>query len=227
MIAFLPIILCVSIALNLLIDSSGWWLRTFSDGSNIGHFVARTNLYTYSGRLFSFFYMFLLSLFIEFGATSLEVCELIIISFVVGGIAHKILLNRSAASQYGLHKLANMMRLELNPVPVELVEVSYGHKLLLTTAAATTIFCLGMSAPYILASLFPTFRLTLASVGQILNAAGMMFILFFVDQLMYKSWDNRELGSAIEYYNNGRFIGTMCAAGFVSVLYLALKYKGY
>jgi hypothetical protein len=227
MIEILPYILCASIALNLLIDSSGWWLRAFSDGSNIGHFVARTNLYTYSGRLFSFFYMFLLSIFIEFGATALEVCGLIVVSFVVGGLAHKIFLNRSTPSQYILQKLANIMRLEVTPVPVNFVGVSYGPKLLITTAAATTIFCLGMSAPYILASLFPAFRLTLASVGQILNAAGMMFILFFVDQIMYKSWDNRELGSAIEYYNNGRFIGTMSAAGIISVLYLIVRYKGY
>jgi hypothetical protein len=225
MIQVIPFAVCASIALCLLIDTSGWWLRTFSDGSNIGHFVSRTNLYTYSGRLFSFLYMSLLSLYIEIGANTSDVCVIVLTSFMSGAAAHKLFLNRGRFSQKLIYQIARLMRLDVSGViHVEgQITPSYGEKLRWTTAASTMIFCLGMSAPYILASLFPQFRLTLASVGQILNAVGMMFILFFVDFLMYKSWDNRELSSAISFYNSGRIIGILCAAGVVLIIYLVVR----
>jgi hypothetical protein len=225
MIEIIPFAVCGSIALCLLIDSSGWWLRTFSDGSNIGHYVSRTNLYTYSGRLFSFLYMSLLSLYIEFGASAQDVCLIIIISLLTGAAAHKILLNRSTTSSRVLQMIARVMKLDVSLDQAHDLELAYGPKLKWTAAAATTIFCMGMSAPYILASLFPDFRLTLASVGQILNAAGMMFILFFVDYLMYKSWDNKELNTAINYYNAGRIYGVLFAAMLISVLYFFVILK--
>jgi hypothetical protein len=218
----LSVAVCTSISMCLLIDTSGWWLRTLSDGTNIGHFVSRTNLYTYSGRLFSFLYMSLLSLFIEFGANTQGVCEIVITSFLVGAVAHSCFLNRTALSQKMLHRIARIMKLNIFVTDSERKLLTYGPKLRLTTAVSTMIFCLGMTAPYILASLFPEFRLTLASVGQILNAAGMMFILFFVDFLMYKSWDSNELNDAIQYYNGGRIIGILTAALIVTMLTVGL-----
>jgi hypothetical protein len=217
---FIPVIVTISISLCLLIDTSGWWIRAFSDGTNMGKFVSKTNLYTYSGRLFSFIYMSLLALYIESGATTRLVCAAIVASLLVGAVAHLLLLNRSHLSQKLLRGVGRLLKLEIGPELSAFQPLPYGVKLRWTAAAATTIFCLGMSAPYILASMFPDYRLTLASTGQILNAMGMMFILFFVDYLMYSAWDASELPSAVFYYSSGRLIGILGAALIVFMLYV-------
>jgi hypothetical protein len=109
------------------------------------------------------------------------------------------------------------MRLPVDTKLNEQIAINYGNKLLLSTTVSTTLFCLGMSAPYILASLFRSYRLTLASTGQILNAIGMIFILLFVDLLMFKSWDDKELQHAIKYYSRGRVLGILLAASIVAM----------
>ena len=99
-------IVCFSIMFCLVIDTSGWWIRAFSDGSNMGAFVSKTNIYTYSGRLFSFTYMSFLSFYIESGANTFEVSKIIFVSLVGGAAAHGILLNRYDYSQNFLKFIA-------------------------------------------------------------------------------------------------------------------------
>ena len=216
-------IVCFSIMFCLVIDTSGWWIRAFSDGSNMGTFVSKTNIYTYSGRLFSFTYMSFLSFYIESGANTFEVSKIIFVSLVGGAAAHGILLNRYDYSQNFLKFIAKTIKLDIGRNKLSQQPLDYGWKIKYAAASATAIFCLGMSAPYILASMFPNFRLTLSSVGQILNAVGMLFILLLVDQLLYKSWDRGELAAAVSYYNTGRIMGVIVAAMFVFVI-MCLEY---
>jgi hypothetical protein len=219
----LSIVICLATSICLIIDTSGWWLRSFSNGNNMGVFVSRTNIYTYSARLFSFLYMSLLSFKIELGADLQDISALVTASFILGAVAHKMTLNASHLSSRGLGALARLMKLDSLDRAPRRAQLPYGAKLRATTAAATTVFCLGMSAPYMLAAALPDFRLTLASTGQILNAVGMIFILFFVDQMLYKSWDADELGSAVYYYTDGRILGIIFAAFIATIVFLFTK----
>ena len=102
------------------------------------------------------------------------------------------------------------------PVPVrqEIKKIPDDSKVMIITAASSSIFSLGLAVPYILASTYPDYRLTLASLGQAVNAVGTLLLLFFVDQILFKSIDDGTIRYKVVRYTVGRSLG-FGTAGFV------------
>lgn len=80
-------------------------------------------------------------------------------------------------------------------------------KVLMITAASSSIFSLGLAVPYILASTYPDYRLTLASLGQVVNAVGTLLLLLFVDQILFQSIDDGTIRFKVIRYTIGRSLG--------------------
>lgn len=212
----------LAMAACLLIDTSVWWVRSFAGTGEVGRYVARTNIYSYSGRLFAFTYMTLLSLMVDNKAAPKDLARTIAISYVVGAVLHVLVLNKSSISEKALYALARLLGLSppsRRPVAKPLAK---GSEIRLTTAVASFLLAAAMGAPYLLASFHPELRLTISNIGQIINSMAMIFILFYVDQSMYQAWDREDLPSSIIYYSQGRIIGIGTASLTSALVYVVL-----
>lgn len=54
---------------------------------------------------------------------------------------------------------------------------------------------------------FPNFRLSISFGSQIINFFGMLMILLFIDQILFKAIDTRKFGDVIMAYVGGRLAG--------------------
>lgn len=213
---------CLSIL--FFIDTSCWCLRGLSPRDRIGLYTSKTNIYSYFGRLFTFTYMSIMSIRIDVGLSVESVTLYVCIGFFVGAMVQAATLNSGHLSQKILTTLARLLRVELELQPeAQIRKETIETALFASTFAATTLFCAGLGAPYILASALPEYRLTMSSLGQILNAFGMIFILIYVDQRLYRAWDNGALGAAIYSYRWGRVSGILFSATVMFVLFEILK----
>lgn len=71
---------------------------------------------------------------------------------------------------------------------------------------------MGISIPYIVASIFPEYRMTFNNLGQIINSVGMLLVLVFIDNQMYKDWDRGIIVNSNEHYTGSRTFGLMVSA---------------
>jgi hypothetical protein len=212
------------LAILFFIDTSCWCLRGLSPRNKIGLYTSKTNIYSYFGRLFTFTYMSIMSIRIDVGLSVESVTLYVCIGFFVGAIVQAATLNSGYLSHKILATLARFLRVELEvrseaPSRGGIVQTP----LFVSTFIATTLFCAGLGAPYILAAALPEYRLTMSSLGQVLNAFGMIFILIYVDQRLYRAWDNGTLGAAIYSYRWGRVSGILFSATVMLVLFEILR----
>jgi hypothetical protein len=165
-----------------------------------------------------------MSIRIDIGLSVEGVILYVGIGFFVGAILQAVTLNSEYASQKILTMLARLLRVELEVRPeMQLSTAAPQAALFFSTFTATVLFCAGLGVPYILASALPEYRLTMSSLGQVLNAFGMIFILVYVDQRLYRAWDNGALGAAIYSYRWGRLCGILFSATVMFVLFEIVK----
>lgn len=199
------------------VDSSTWWLRALSDGSRMGQFIGRTNIYNYFGRSFAFVYTGCLSFLVDTGHATQYVALFIGITFLAGAMSQRILLNRGRASQSLLMFIAHTIRLSPQPLAETNEALPQGRALFLITSSSTFLLSLALSLPYIVASIFPEFRLTISSTSQVLNSLGTILVLTFVDQMLFALWDKSGLAASLPYFMRGRITG-MTGAGTLLIL---------
>lgn len=189
----------------------------------MGLYISRTNIYSYTGRFFAFTYMTCLSILVDTGSTPVSICLIIGSSLIVATSLHLFLLNRSQYSRRILSSIARMLSLgAVIPDVSGDIALPYARTISRSTAAASFLLCMALGAPYVLASLVPEYRLTIANVGQILNSIAMIFILFYVDQNLYKSWDEKKLHVAVQSYNTGRIVGISLAGASLILVAIAI-----
>lgn len=212
---------CISMC--ILVDTSTWWIRALSASGNMGRSVSRTNIYSYSGRFFAFTYMTSLSLLVDTGSTTREICMIVGTSLLIAVALHMLLLNRSRFSQSLLLRISRVLSLDGEALEAGAeTAIPYARTISRSTAAASFFLCMALGAPYVLASLVPDFRLTIANIGQILNSIAMIFILFYVDQSLYRAWDENRLEAAVRSYNTGRLAGIGAAGAVMIIASLAI-----
>lgn len=221
----LAVMLAASVA-GGFVDASTWWIRCFSDGTQMGQYVARTNIYNYFGRTFAFVYLACLSLLVDTGQTTQYVALFVGLSFVVGAVSQPMLLNRSRPSQMLLMFIARLIRLEPHPLPEHGGPIPQGNRLFLFTGVAYFLLAMAGSLPYIVASVFPQYRLTISSTTQILNSFGTILVLTFVEQILYGMWDKSNLSSSLPYYMRGKVLGGLVAGLLLIVLFVFVKVHG-
>jgi hypothetical protein len=96
------------------------------------------------------------------------------------------------------------------------------NTLFLNSWVATSILIFGVTSPYILASIMPEFRMTIATLGQVINAVGTVILLFKVEPLLYRRMDKNDLHVHVFSYIRGRCFGLMLAASIFWLLFFTL-----
>ena len=201
------LVAAISIVISLFIETSAWWIKAFCPPNRIGHFVARTNIYLYGSRMFSLLFSSGIAACVEVGESRWMVALLISASFAVALVSQVLLINRSRTALRTIELLARMIMLK------ERVQIDHGHapvpnnRLTLATALGTYIFGLGVGLPLLLASLVPQHRLVISYSGQIINFAGSLTVIIYVDQTLFRSMDSGNIRDDVLAFTRGRKIG--------------------
>ena len=198
--------------LSLLVETTSWSLRAMSSENNHGFFNARANIYLYGGRFFSLLFMMIISLLVDKQINSSHVilfvaisvtCAAIIQFFYWRSILFFNYLNKIIAHLF-LHKVTGLKSIRFHK--------KIDQKLFLNTLFASSILVLGVTSPYILASVYPEVRMTISTLGQVINAIGTLILLFSVDPILFRKMDTNSLHTYIFSYIKGRCFGLIFAS---------------
>jgi hypothetical protein len=203
------IAISVSISASFFIETSSWWIKSLYDNKNIGSVVSRTNIYLYGGRIFALLFTTALSYLVDSGFNIAYISFTISVSFIFSSITHILFLNNSILSKKIIIFLASLSRLDKPSV----LKISKNYKitnqipLFSLTILSAVVFSFGLGIPYLTASMFPEYRMMISNMGQILNVAGTLIILFFVDQKLYLEMDSGNLKGIVHIYSSARSVG--------------------
>jgi hypothetical protein len=202
----------ISLGISLFVETSSWWLKSLCPENQMGRYISRTNIYLYGGRFFSLIFSSGIAVYIESGKTKSAVCFLIAASFLLASAFQAVTLNRGIFTQRIVRFLSHAMFLrDFEPQPTP-QDIKREHRLALTTLFTSYIFGIGTGLPLLAATLFPQHRLSISYLGQIINSAGTLVLMFFVDQVLYRSMDGGTLRNDVVYYTYGRVAGFSLAA---------------
>jgi hypothetical protein len=96
------------------------------------------------------------------------------------------------------------------------------NTLFLNSWVATSILVFGVTSPYIVASIMPEIRMTIATLGQVINAIGTVILLFKVEPLLYRRMDKNDLHIHVFSYIKGRCFGLLLTAGIFWLLFFTV-----
>lgn len=201
----------VFLSVALFIDTSAWWIRSLAQPTDVGLYVSRSNIYLYGGRFFSLAFVVAVSLAIEIGATPKQVAICCFYTFCLASLLQLVCVMKNF-NNGAVMKV--MMRILILPKKLQNDKAGLvkNKKLFITTIFASFVFAIGNGMPLLFASIFIDYRLSMSNLGQIINSLGMVCLLLFVDQDLFKAIDNGTIQSEVIVYTRGRFIGLMLAA---------------
>jgi Alternate to MurJ len=217
-----------SLAIAMLIDSAAWHIRAMSLSQERGLFISKTNIFLYGGRFFSLLYMTGLSFLVDIGKQPSEVVLLCAVGFVVAAVVNHILLGIRSNRKAFMRLSARCLFLPRREAPAGrpaiaiILHDAASRRLFILSTIATFVFSMGISVPYIIAAVFPDFRMTFNNLGQIINSIGMLIILLLVDAKMYKDWDDDKLAETNEAYTLSRSTGLISAGMIFALAFLNL-----
>lgn len=217
----LLIALSMVVAASSIIETSSWDLRSLASRDNKGLFIARTNIYLYGGRFFLLVFSTGLAFLVDTNATAIEISVVIFSSYMSATLAHVLLILRDVRSAF-IKNCARFLRLPHEESPFQPV---FSPKIFWFTSLSACFFCLATAAPYIIATQFPEYRMTLSVVGQLINSFGTLLLLFIVDPLLYRLLDENLLSQAVRSYTFGRLFGIFLAGLFVLSSYLIIQFS--
>ncbi|BCA66198.1 lipid II flippase family protein [Fluviibacter phosphoraccumulans] len=203
---FVALLAGIGLSISLGMETLSWTVRSLADAGQMGHFISRTNVFLYGARIFNLLFVMLISFFIDSGMGAKNILFIIGLSFVMVTIFHGPLtfskkLETDVSKAIGL--LLGVSAAE--GINYNICQPSV--RLAYFTALSTAVFTAGLSVPYVLASWFPEYRMTMSTISQIINSIGTVLLLFLVDPLMYRMMDKGALNSSISSYVKGRFMG--------------------
>jgi hypothetical protein len=211
------------LAVALFIDTTSWWVRSLAGRNELGLFISRSNIYLYGGRFFSLAFVIVISFAIERGLTPKQVALCCFLTFVLSILLHMLCATKGFHNSLIMRILTRALFLpHKSDKNVEHIAYRFDAKLFYSTIFATVIFSVGSGLPLLLASIFIEYRLSMANIGQLINSFGTIAILFFVDQLLFRSLDSGLIRSDIKTYTYGRICGFGTAAACYAVIFLAI-----
>lgn len=207
------------LSLALFIDTTSWWIRSLAGKNDVGLYISRSNIYLYGGRFFSLAFVIIVSFSIEIGFSSKQVALCCFVTFSFCTLTQLICAMRNFESSFIINTLSRILFLSKKNSPINSIgSYVFNPKLFYSTIFATFIFSLGSGAPLLLASIFVDYRLSMANVGQLINSMGMLTLLFFVDQSLFKSLDDGTININVKTYTYGRITGFFIS----TILYLLI-----
>lgn len=197
----------MALSLSFLIETSSWSVRALSDGNKIGEYISRTNIYLYGGRFFSLIFMSSVSLLIDKSVSTKWIVLIAGASFLLAGLLHFAIFGAKKIEYVLSVRISKLLSLDVTKKLDCTKEAILDKRLFYFSLVATFCFSVGLSVPYILASVFPNYRMTISSLGQIINSLGTVLILFLIDKMLYRAMDKGELDLHIHSYSFGRTCG--------------------
>ena len=213
------IALIAAVAVSSTIETSSWNLRSLASRDNKGLFIARTNIYLYGGRFFLLAFSTGLAYLVDMSATAVEISFVIFLSYISAALVHTLLLSGNISNLL----VKSCVRLLGLPNENSRLQHVFSAKIFWFTSISAAFFCVAMTAPFIIATQFPEYRMTLSGVGQLINSFGTLILLFMVDPLLYKLLDKNILSSAIRSYTLGRLFGFFLGGLLALIPYLIIK----
>jgi hypothetical protein len=193
-----------------------------STKSNHGFFNARAGIYVYGGRFFALLFMTVLSLLVDKGSNLQDVMIFISISVSLAAIIQLLYWNSSTFFKC-VNRVIIFLLLKKMPYVIPLkTHNKVDNTLFLNSWIATSILVFGVTSPYILACIMPEIRMTIATLGQVINAVGTVILLFKVEPLLYRRMDKNDLHVHVFSYIKGRCFGLMLAASIFWLLFFTL-----
>ena len=80
---------------------------------------------------------------------------------------------------------------------------------------------MGVTLPFVVASVYPENRMMISSLGQAVNAVGTVIVLFKVDSAMYQSMDTGRLPRLVGYFVAGRIVALVAVLGASLIAFFA------
>ncbi len=201
----------ISLAMSLFVETSTWWLRSEAQPGSIGFFVSRTNIFLYGGRFFALVFASAISFFVDRLIATPIIILVLALSFTISAISHGVLLGGRGITHKVTKLFGRLLRLSFTSKPGSSIKPRE-FRIISATALTSFVFAMGMSVPYVLASTFSEYRLTISNLGQILNSFGTLLLLFYVDQVLFAAIDNGTIKVKVVSYSRGRMIGFSAAA---------------
>jgi hypothetical protein len=218
------ILVTLSLAISLLIETSSWCVRAYSGSGNLGSYISKTNIYLYGGRFFAIATQVLIGYLVDSGAVPSDTLGIFLFGFLLTIATHVLFLGKRSWRKSLEYLLLKLMRLQISasPSPSPSVSRIINKRLFIATTLVSTFFALALMAPLVLASAFPEYRLTLNNSGSLINFFGMLLLLAYLDPMMYKALDDGTFGEKVESYIWGRIAGFAICASLLAVVLLSL-----
>jgi hypothetical protein len=224
MIELITIIVAISaVTIAMIIDSTAWHIRALSRIEERGLFISRTNIFLYGGRFFSLLYMTSLSYLVDIRSTAKEIILISAVGFFFSSLANHMVLGLRGVRKRFVETAAWALRLPHRDHDIGVAHFrifsrdSLKSPLFVLSSLATFVFSMGISIPYVVASIFPEYRMTFNNLGQIINSLGMLLVLLVIDNRMYRDWDHGTILQSNEIYTSSRTCGLMMASLFYLV----------
>lgn len=216
----------VALAVSFFVETSSWWIRVAATKDNFGYYISRSNIYLYGGRFFALIFGVLLSVQVESRTKPADIAFLICICFFFSCLLQTMMLNKNIRFVL-INKLCHMLRLPLLEKCFDtptIIDTMQRRNLFIGTLISSSLFSLGVSIPLFIASVFIENRLVVSNLGQLINAFGMIIILFFVDQKLYEAFDSGNLYSNLVVYSLARSLSFLLICLLFGAIYIVMSY---
>jgi hypothetical protein len=216
------ILVAIFLSLSLLVETSSWCVRAYAGASNLGAFIARTNIYLYGGRFFAIGTQILIGYLVDLGALPIDTLLIFLFGFALASVVHIVVLAQSTL-RLPFEKI--LLRVLFLKPQVEIKNTTHllNRRLFLATAIVSTFFSIALMAPLVLAAAFPEYRLTLNNSGSLINFFGMLLLLAYLDPMLYKALDDGTFSEKIESYIWGRITGFVICAFILLIAILSVQ----
>ena len=214
-----------SLGLMFTVESATWFIRALAQRQKTGQMIAVSNMLLYSSRFFAFVFLLVMSFQIDTSSGWNSLWGTFVSAFVSAALLHVVFFfSKWSHTQwwpaiFGRRRLALVVDAKLLPAPRWRV---HRRRLFAAVFFSASLFGLSATMPYMLAHLYYEMRMTLASVAQIINFAGSVLLVYWVDPMLFKLMDEASLGDALFDYLLGRLIVFVAFALIFIGLWLAL-----
>jgi hypothetical protein len=212
--ALLAVLSGLSLCVQFTIESSTWYFRSLPAGSRgLGGLLSIANQVLYSSRIFAFVFQLCIALLVDYGAPKQFLLGGFVVAIIGSTLVHALLF--FGPGQVVLHKLAGRL-VDGDPRILSTRFTGGATPYVLKAAASTILICAAAVVPYGLALTFPTIRLTMGSLSQVLNSLGAIMLISVVEPTLYRSLDRDSLPQQLGEYFVGRIYG-FCASLLVLI----------
>jgi len=197
------------------IESIAWILKSLSPANSIAMGVAKSNVLLYVGRFFYFCSYISIAYLIDHGIETYYLQQIFLGAMVFSGIMQFLLLNNNALNKTVLF-FSYFFRFQYNPINFP-SKIYFDKKVFIYSCVIGIGLVISFLAPFLLANQFLDYRLTLNSLGQVLNIFATLFLLLALDPILYKEMDNGRLLNVLKPYILGRLMAFLVI--IISILF--------